>query len=128
MEKISLTQLRKNARKPITDALLAYAKEHFHEDAARVKDDEFMIPILDEQQNEHYAVIKITIPTGEGHGKIPYDGYAEAENYLIESKAKAERLAEREAKKAEKIKRDKERRELEAKAKAEREAKKASAE
>lgn len=128
MEKISATQLRKNARKPVTDALLAFAREHLHEDAARVKDDEFMIPILDELQNEHYAVIKVTIPIGENYGKIPYDGYAEAENYIIESKAKAEAVAEREAKKQAKIERDKARRELEAKQKAEREAKKANAE
>lgn len=113
MAKISQTQLRKNARKPITDALLTFAKENLHEDADRVKDDEFMIPILDEQQNEWYAVVKITIPIGEGHGKIPYDGYAEVENYKLESAEKAKEKAERDKKKAEKIAKDTQRRKIE---------------
>lgn len=106
MAKISDTQLRKNARKPITDKILEYAKENFHPDAARIKDDEIMFPILDEQRNERYAVIKITIPIGENYGKTAFDGYEAAKNYEIEKEETRKRKALQEREKAEKILRD----------------------
>lgn len=114
MSKKSPTQIRKETRKPITDKVLEFIKKEFDDDAARIKDDEIMCPWLDTEGNEIYFTVKVSIPLGEGHGKIPFDGYSEAENYKMENERKEEERKEREKKKAEKIARDEARRKAEA--------------
>jgi hypothetical protein len=114
MAKKSATQIRKETKTPITEKVLAFIRKEFDEDAARIKDDEIMCPYLDTEGNEIYFTVKIAIPLGEGHGKIPFDGYSEAENYKMESERKEEERKEREKKKAEKIARDEARRKAEA--------------
>ena len=117
MAEKSITKLREEAKKPITAELLEYAKAHFSEDAAKVKDNEIMFPILDSDRNEHFIVLKVTIPIGENHGAIPYDGYEAAAAYERETAEKKEKALAAEAKKAAKIAKDKAAREAKSKGK-----------
>ena len=118
MAEKSKTKLREEAKAPITANLLDYLKATYSEDAAKVKDNEIMFPYLDDERNEIFIVVKITVPIGENHGAIPYDGYEAAAAYEHEKAAKAEKAKAAEAKKAAKIAKDKAAREAKAKAKA----------
>ena len=117
MPKKSPTKLREEAKTPITRNLLDYLRATYSEDAAKVKDNEIMFPYLDEERNEIFVVVKETIPIGENHGSIPYDGYEAAAAYERESKAKAEKKAAAEIAKQKKIQRDTAAREAKAKLK-----------
>ena len=53
-------------------------------DALRVSASELAIPCLDEEGNEKFVLIKVSIPRGTRNGEggyDPYDGYAAAEDY-----------------------------------------------
>ena len=68
---------------------------------------EFAVPVVDHEGNEHYVVITVKIPTGSRDGE-PYDGYAAAQDYTMkceERKAKAEEKARKDAER--KAKKDK---------------------
>lgn len=118
MPEKSKTKLREEAKVPITANLLDYLKATYSEDAAKVKDNEIMFPFLDSERNEIFVVVKVTVPIGENHGAIAYDGYEAAAAYERETAAKAEKKAAAETKKAAKIAKDKAAREAKAKAKA----------
>jgi len=64
--------------------------------------------------------VTVQIPKGSRDGE-PYDGYAEAENYRIETKQKQEEKLAKEIAKQKKIERDKKLREEKAKLKKEKE-------
>lgn len=86
----------------------------------RVGSGKLAIPVLDEENNEKWVTISVSVPKGSNDGEA-YDGYGEAEAYTEAQVEKARKSAEREAEKVRKAQ------EREAK-KAEREAKKAKAE
>ena len=78
------------------------------EEVLRVKSNEIAIPCVGCEGNEDFIVINFKVPTGANKGLEPYDGYALAEDYvhnLAEKEAKAKAKAEE---KARKIERDKE--------------------
>lgn len=118
MATTSRTKLRTAVKNEVTATLLEWVKATYGEDAALVKDNEIMMPVVDAEGNEDYVVFKVTIPIGEGHGQIAYDGYAEAEAYAREKAEKAEKARLKEEAKAKKIAKDKAAREAKAKAKA----------
>lgn len=67
----------------------------------RVSANELAIPCLDDEQNEKWIVVKVSTPRGTRNGEggyIPYDGYAVAEDYRLDSEAKAEAKAKKEKK------------------------------
>ena len=70
-------------------------------DVRPVSASELMIPVLDEEKNEKYAVIKVSIPRGtrNGSGYNPYDGYAAADEYKADLEKKAAKKAASAAKK-----------------------------
>lgn len=79
------------------------------EDVLQIKGNEFCFPICDEEGNEEYIKIVVSIPTGKRNPDKtvePFDGYNEAEGYRIEQKMKKEKAAEIAKKKAEKIRKD----------------------
>ena len=83
-------------------------------DALAVSASELAIPCLDEEGNEKFVLIKVSIPRGTRNGEggyDPYDGYAVAEDYAIDCEEKAHRKADAEAKKQAKIARDQKKRE-----------------
>ena len=78
-------------------------------DALPVSASELAIPCLDEEGNEKFVLIKVSIPRGTRNGQggyDPYDGYAVAEDYAIDCEEKAQKKADAEAKKQAKIARD----------------------
>lgn len=71
---------------------------------------EVAIPVThDETKEEFYVVVTFRIPTGS-RDKVPYDGHAEAEAYVIGLVQKAELAKEKAALKAKKIEKDRKRR------------------
>jgi hypothetical protein len=81
-------------------------------DVLPVSASELAIPVLDEEGNEKFVLIKISIPRGTRNGMggyDPYDGYAANEAYLDEIASKAqEKAVKRAMKEAEKGKNKKE--------------------
>ena len=78
-------------------------------DALPVSASELAIPCLDDEGNEKWALIKVSIPRGTRNGQggyDSYDGYAVAEDYRIDCEEKAQKKADAEAKKQAKIARD----------------------
>ena len=78
-------------------------------DALPVIASELAIPCLDEEGNEKWALIKVSIPRGTRNGEggyDPYDGYTAAEDYRIDCEEKAQKKADAEAKKQAKIAKD----------------------
>ena len=82
-------------------------------DALPVSASELAIPCLDEEGNEKFVLIKVSIPRGTRNGEggyDPYDGYAVAEDYAQDCVEKAAKKADAEAKKQAKIARDQQKR------------------
>ena len=82
-------------------------------DALPVSASELAIPCLDDEGNEKWALVKVSIPRGTRNGEggyDPYDGYAVAEDYAIDCEEKAQKKADAEAKKKAKIAKDEQKR------------------
>ena len=82
-------------------------------DALPVSASELAIPCLDDEGNEKWALVKVSIPRGTRNGAggyDPYDGYAVAEDYAIDCEEKAQKKADAEAKKQKKIAADEKKR------------------
>ena len=103
------TKLRNFYLSMITDMIT----EKVETDALPVSASELAIPCLDEEGNEKFVLIKVSIPRGTRNGQggyDPYDGYAAAEDYKIDCAEKAEKKASTEAKKQAKIAKDEQKR------------------
>lgn len=103
------TALRNEFLKFITDAVLTT----FETDVLAVSASELAIPCLDEEGNEKWVLIKVSIPRGTRNGQggyDPYDGYAVAEDYTQDCMEKAQKKADAEAKKQKKIAADEKKR------------------
>lgn len=88
--------LETNLRNSVIATISDFLKEHYVTDVLTVGAGEVAIPLLDEEDNEKFAVIKISIPRGTRNGNggyDAYDGYTAADDYKAE-------LAEKEAKRA----------------------------
>jgi hypothetical protein len=79
------------------------------EDVQQTKTGTIMFPAVDELGAECFVTITVQIPKGSRDGEA-YDGYAEAENYRMETKAKQEEKLAKEKQKQKKISRDEQRR------------------
>ena len=76
-------------------------------DALQVSASEIAIPVVDEEGNEKFVLIKISVPRGTRNGDgtyTPYDGYAAAEDYRLDLADKADKKRAREEKKEREIK------------------------
>ena len=106
MKKTELeTELKKRFFDVITKALTEQGEEILQIDKAA-----FCIPTLDAEGEEAWVRVKVDIPHGQRGGDA-FDGYAEKENFLLEMRMKAEKNARIAEEKAQKIERDKKRRE-----------------
>ena len=75
-------------------------------DALPVSASELAIPCLDDEGNEKWALVKVSIPRGTRNGSggyDPYDGYAAAEDFAADLEEKAAKKEASEAKKQAKI-------------------------
>ena len=100
---------RKVERELIRSEFLAKVVEFLTtsgEEVLRVKSNEIAIPVVGCEDNEDFLVITFKVPTGANKGLEPYDGYAEAEDYEMSIKAKAEKAKANAEKKAKKMARD----------------------
>lgn len=76
-------------------------------DALPVSASEIAVPVVDEEGNEKFALIKVSIPRGTRNGDggyTPYDGYAAAEDYKLDLADKADKARAREEKKERAVK------------------------
>lgn len=86
-------------------------KEHIHDladkvydvDALDVSASEIVIPTVDDEGNEKFILVKVSIPRGTRDGEggyIPYNGYEAAEEYRQAQESKAQEKATKKAMKA----------------------------
>jgi len=107
-------QLETKLRNQYLDLIHEMVSNQMETDALPVSASELAIPCLDEEGNEKWVLIKVSIPRGTRNGEggyDPYDGYAVAEDYAQDCVEKAQKKADAEAKKQAKIARDQKARE-----------------
>lgn len=105
----SRKELRERVKKIYLEKLKDFFKDS--EDVLQVGSNKIAFPVTDEENNEDFIVIQVSIPTGANKGADVYDGYTEAEAYADKVKAQEEKKREQAEKKAKKIAQDKARRE-----------------
>lgn len=116
---------RKIERELIRAQFLEAITNYLHsngEEVLRVKSNEIAIPVVGCEGNEDFLVITFKVPTGADKGLTPYDGYAMAEDYELNLKAKAEKAEANAKAKAKKVARDEEIRKRKAEISAKRDA------
>lgn len=78
-------ELKRNEQKnAILDDVMNYLRNKYETDVEKVSTSEAMMPAVDEEGNEFYYVIKISVPRGKRNGEgsyEAYDGYAAAAEY-----------------------------------------------
>ena len=103
------TALRNKFLSFITDSI----SQNMETDVLPVSASELAIPCLDDEDNEKFVLIKVSIPRGTRNGQggyDPYDGYAAAEDFAADLEEKAAKKEASEAKKQAKIAADEKRR------------------
>ena len=106
-------QLETKLRNTYLDMIRNMVSSEVETDALTVSASELAIPCLDEEGNEKFVLIKVSIPRGTRNGQggyDPYDGYAVAEDYATDCTEKAQKKADAEAKKQAKIAKDEQKR------------------
>jgi len=102
-------QLETKLRNTFLNFVTEQVQVAFDTDVLPVSASELAIPVLDEEGNEKFVLIKVSIPRGTRNGQggyDPYDGYAIAEDYAQDCVEKAQKKADAEAKKQAKIAKD----------------------
>ena len=100
---MSMASLESAIRNDILSAITELLENKFETDVMPVSASELTIPVVDEEGNEKFALIKVSIPRGTRNGDggyTPYDGYAAAEDYKLDLADKADKKRAREEKKA----------------------------
>jgi len=106
-------QLETKLRNTFLNFVTEQVQTSFDTDVLPVSASELAIPCLDEEGNEKFVLIKVSIPRGTRNGEggyDPYDGYAIAEDYAQDCVEKAQKKADAEAKKQKKIAADEKKR------------------
>lgn len=108
----SKAQLETKLRMDMMNRIVKMVNDELGTDGLVVSASEIAIPVLDEENNEKFVLVKVSIPRGTRNGEggyTPYDGYAAAEMYADEIASKAQEKAVKKAmKEAEKGKKKKE--------------------
>ncbi len=102
-------QLENKLRNTFLNFITEQVQTSFETDVLPVSASELAIPCLDEEGNEKFVLIKVSIPRGsrDGNGGYdPYDGYTVAKDYAQDCVEKAQKKANAEAKKQAKIAKD----------------------
>lgn len=116
-------QLHEALRNKYLDLFIQFLTEQ-GEEVLRIKSNEIAFPVVDEERNDEFIKVAISVPTGSRDDGEAFDGFGMAEQYAEKVEADKEKAKAEAEKKARKIARDKAQREAKAKAKAEHEAKK----
>ena len=89
-------------RNKMLENIMKMIDSEYATDALLVSASEIAVPVVDEEGNEKFALIKVSIPRGTRNGDggyTPYDGYAAAEDYKFDLADKADKARAREEKK-----------------------------
>lgn len=89
-------------RNKMLENIMKMIDSEYATDALPVSASEIAVPVVDEEGNEKFALIKVSIPRGTRNGDggyTPYDGYAAAEDYKLDLADKADKARAREEKK-----------------------------
>ena len=89
-------------RNTMLENIMKMIDSEYATDALPVSASEIAVPVVDEEGNEKFALIKVSIPRGTRNGDggyTPYDGYAAAEEYKLDLADKADKARAREEKK-----------------------------
>ena len=89
-------------RNKMLENIIQMIDSEYATDALPVSASEIAVPVVDEEGNEKFALIKVSIPRGTRNGDggyTPYDGYAAAEDYKLDLEDKADKARAREEKK-----------------------------
>ena len=108
------TALNTNLRNSILRDFMEFVASKYETDTLSCSTSSFTFPVVDEEGNEKFAKISISIPRGTRNGEGGYDafdGYAAAEDFKLEQEEKAAKKAASEAKKEAKRKADEAKRE-----------------
>lgn len=100
---MSKAEMETKARNDYLDFISTKLSEQYDADVLRVSASELAIPYVDEEGNEKWALVKVSIPRGARNGNggyDGYDGYAAAEEYKFDLEEKAAKKAKAEEKKA----------------------------
>jgi len=111
MANISKAALETAIRNDILTAMTAFLSEHYEADVMDVSASELVMPVVDAEGNEKFALIKVSIPRGSRNGDggyDAYDGYAAHDEWELVKADKADKAAKR-REKAERAEREKER-------------------
>ena len=107
----SKAALETTIRNQILDFLVDNLSAHFDADVLDVSASELVMPVVDAEGNEKFALIKVSIPRGSRNGDggyDAYDGYAAHEEWELVKADKADKEAKRKEK-AERAEKEKER-------------------
>ena len=111
MANMSKAALETAIRNDILTAMTAFLSEHYEADVMDVSASELVMPVVDAEGNEKFALIKVSIPRGTRNGDggyDAYDGYAAHEEWELEKADKADKAAKRKEK-ADRAEKEKER-------------------
>lgn len=111
MANMSKAALETAIRNDILAAMTAFLSEHYEADVMDVSASELVMPVVDAEGNEKFALIKVSIPRGSRNGDggyDAYDGYAAHDEWELEKADKADKAAKRKEK-AERAEKEKER-------------------
>lgn len=102
---------RNTLKNNVLENVMQYLRNKYDTDVEKVSTSECMMPAVDDEGNEFYYMIKITVPRGHRNNDgtyAPYDGYAAAQQYALDiAAANAEKAAKQKEK--ERVAKEKER-------------------
>ena len=111
MANMSKAALETAIRSDILSAITDFLSEHYETDVMDVSASELVMPVVDAEGNEKFALIKVSIPRGSRNGDgsyDAYDGYAAHDEWETVKADKADKEAKRKEK-AERAEKEKER-------------------
>ena len=117
----SRKQLNEALRNKYLDLFIQFLTEQ-GEEVLRIKSNEIAFPVLDEERNDEFIKVAISVPTGSRDDGEAFDGFGMARQYAESIADKEEKARANAEKKAKKIERDNAQREARARARAEHEA------
>jgi len=98
-------------RNDILAKITAHLTAEYDTDVMDISASELVMPVVDAEGNEKFALIKVSIPRGTRNGEggyNPYDGYAAHDEWEADKAEKADKAAKRKEK-AERAEAEKER-------------------
>lgn len=111
MAGMSKAALETEIRNDVLDKIKTALAAAYEADVMDVSASELVMPVVDAEGNEKYALIKVSIPRGTrngGGGYDAYDGYAAHDDWELVKADKADKAAKRKEK-AERAEKEKER-------------------